>query len=101
MTLTILSIIVIALLIVVLANYLFMIGILLNRIADNLGDCLQSVKNIRYQAEVIGPGVVRLNHIGKELVGALPLLYGGAERLIEAKSAPAVAGVSGRGYLDV
>ena len=100
MTLIVLTVIVIALFIAVLANYLFMIGMLLNRIADNLGDCLQGVKNIRYQAEVVGPGVLRLNHIGKELVGALPLLYGGAERLIDAKSAPVAATPSGRGYLD-
>ncbi|MGH3913511.1 MAG: hypothetical protein ACRDTC_08885 [Pseudonocardiaceae bacterium] len=68
MTLIILAVVVIALLIAVLANYLFIIGVLLNRVADNLGDCLQSVKNIRYRAEIIGPGVVHLNHIGKELV---------------------------------
>lgn len=101
MTLITLTVIVVALLVAVLANYLFMMGILLNRIADNLGDCLQSVKNIRHQAKIIGPGVVRLNHIGKELVDALPLLFGGAERLIDAKSAPAAVTASGRGYLDV
>lgn len=100
MTLIILTVVAVALLIAVLANYLYIIGLLLNRVADNLGDCLQSVKNIRYQAEVIGPGVVRLNHIGKELASALPLLYGGAERLVDAKSVP-VAAVSGKGYMDV
>lgn len=100
MTLIILTIVVIALLIAVLAIYLFVIGMLLNRIADNLRACRQDVKNIRYQAEVIGSGVVRLNQIGKDLVGALPLLYGGVERLIEAESAPAVV-IPGLGYLDV
>lgn len=101
MTLIILTVIVIALLIIVLANYLFIIGMLLSRISENLSDCSQSVKNIRHQAEEIGPGVVRLNNIGKELAGALPLLYGGAERLIDAKPTPPVAILSGVGYLDV
>lgn len=101
MTLIVLTVIVITLLITVLVNYLFMIGMLLNRIADNLGDSLQSVKNIRDQAEVIGPGIVRLNHVGKELLGALPLLYGGVERFIDAQSAPVAVTPSGLGYLDV
>ncbi|MGH3937690.1 MAG: hypothetical protein ACRDTG_03500 [Pseudonocardiaceae bacterium] len=101
MTLVALTVIVIVLLVAVLTNYLFLVGMLLNRIAENLGDCLQSVKNIRDQAELIGPGVISLNHIGKELVGALPLLYGSAERLIDAKPAPVAATPSGLGYLDV
>lgn len=101
MTLIILTVVIIGLLITALVNYLFITGMLLNRISDNLGDCLQSVKNIRYQAEAIRPGVVRLNHVGKELTGALPLLYGSAERLIDTKAAAPVATLSGVGYLDV
>lgn len=99
MTLIILTVVVIALLIAVLAVYFFTIGALLNRIAENLGDCAQSVKNVRYQAEAIGPAVVRINRTGRELVGALPLLHDCAQRV---GAEPAVAGgaPSGLGYMD-
>lgn len=102
MTLIVLSVIVIALFIAVLAIFLFTIGVLLDRTADNLDDCLQSVKTIADQAEVIGPAVEHINRTGKELVGALPLLYEGAER-IGAESAPPEAPEApprGLGYLD-
>jgi len=89
MTLVILSVLVIVFLIAVLAIYLFVIGALLNHVADNLDDCLKSVQQISRQAAVIGPGVKRLNDTGGKLVGAMPLLYGGAEKLI-AKLTPAV-----------
>jgi uncharacterized protein YoxC len=61
MTLIVLTVVVIALLISVLAIYLLTIGVLLNRIADNLGDCLQNVKTITGQAEVIGPAAHQRN----------------------------------------
>jgi hypothetical protein len=95
MVLISLSVVVIALMIAVLAIYLFTIGGLLNRTADNLGDCLQSVKMIHHQAKVIGPGVLHLNRTGKELAGAMPLLYGAAETLVAQSAPPSV------GYLDV
>ncbi|MGH3872379.1 MAG: hypothetical protein ACRDSR_12850 [Pseudonocardiaceae bacterium] len=88
MTLIVLTIVVIALLIAVLAIFLFVIGALLNRTADNLDDCSQNVKNIACQAEVIGPGIERINETGKTVVGALPLLSEAAERIGVAKSAP-------------
>jgi hypothetical protein len=44
MTLIIVTVVVIASLIAVLAVYLSVIGVLLNRIADNLDDCLGNVK---------------------------------------------------------
>ena len=109
MTLIVLTVVVIALLISVLAIYLLVIGVLLNRIADNLGDCLQNVKTITEQAEVIGPAVERINGTGGVVVGALPLLCDGAER-IAARPAPAAAPAVvaptlaapplGLGYLD-
>jgi hypothetical protein len=83
-----LTVICIASLIAVLAIYLFIIGVLLNRIADNLDDCLGNVKTIVQQAEVIVPAVEHINRTGGVVAGALPLLYGGAER-IAAKLAPA------------
>jgi HAMP domain-containing protein len=90
MTLIVLTVVVIALLIAVLAIFLFVIGALLNRTADNLDDCAQNVKNIAYQAEVIGPGVVRINETGTTVLGALPLLCDGAESVAVAKGAPYV-----------
>ncbi len=99
MTLISLSVVVIALLIAVLAIFLFTIGVLLDRTADNLGDCVQSVKTIAGQAAVIGPAVERINTTGGKLVGALPLLYECAER-IGAESAPSEAPPRGLGYLD-
>lgn len=87
MTLISLTVVVIALFVAALAIYLFIIGVLLNRTADNLGDCLQSVKDICYQAEGIGPGLERINGAGGALVGALPLLCEGADS-VAAKSAP-------------
>jgi hypothetical protein len=82
-----LSVLVIGLLIGVLAIYLFWIGVLLNNIANNLDDCLGSVKTILGHAEVIIPAVEHINRTGGVVAGALPLLYGGAER-IATKLAP-------------
>jgi hypothetical protein len=103
MTLIVLTVVVIALLIAVLAIYLFAIGALLNRIADNLDDSLQNVKKIAGQAEVILPGVARINQTGGVVVGALPLLVDGAERIAAKSTAPEAVPVAipaGVGYLD-
>lgn len=88
MTLIVLTVVVVALLIAALAVFLFIIGALLNRTADNLDDCAQNVKNIAYHAEAIGPGVKRINETGGTVVGALPLLCEAAERIGVAKGAP-------------
>ena len=79
MILIILTVVVIASLIAVLATYLSVIGVLLNRIADNLDDCLGNVKIIMGQAEVVLPGVGRINQTGDVVAGALPLLVEAAE----------------------
>lgn len=103
MTLIILSVVVIALFIAVMAIFLFVIGVLLNRTADNLDDCLQNVKTIAAQAEVIGPAIEHINRTGGELVGALPLLYEAAERIGADSTAPETAPAntrSGLGYMD-
>ncbi|MGH3669906.1 MAG: hypothetical protein ACRDSH_04630 [Pseudonocardiaceae bacterium] len=105
--LIILTVILIVLLIAVLAAYLFTIGVLLNRVADNLDDCLQNVQKIVKQAGVIVPHVERINQTGSVVVGALPLLIDSAERIAGA-SPPPNAGMSpppnsvpaGVGYLD-
>lgn len=88
--LIVLTVVLIVLLIAVLAIYLFWVGVLLNRIADNLDDCLESVKTIEGHAELIIPGIEHINRSGGIVAGALPLLYGHAER-IQAKLAPAPA----------
>ncbi|MGA8518230.1 MAG: hypothetical protein WB735_08835 [Pseudonocardiaceae bacterium] len=88
MTLIVSTVVVIALLIAALAIFLFMIGVQLNRTADNLDDCSRNVKNIAYHAKVIGPGVVRINETGTTVLGALPLLCDGAESVAVAKGAP-------------
>lgn len=85
--LVILTVVLIALLIAVLAIYLFWVGVLLNRIADNLDNSNESVKTIAGHAELIVPGVEHINRTGGIVAGALPLLYGHAER-IAAKLAP-------------
>jgi hypothetical protein len=90
MTLIVLTVIVIGLLIAALAIYLFLTGVLLNRIAGNLDDCSQSVRKIVEQAHVIGPGIKRLNKIGGDLLGAMPLLIEGADG-VAAKLAPSTA----------
>jgi hypothetical protein len=109
MTLIISTVVVIALLVAVLVIYLFVIGVLLNRTADNLDDCLQNVQTITEQAEVIVPGVERINDTGGVVVGALPLLYEGAERVAAQSAAPAAPAPAaaapapaprGVGYLD-
>jgi HAMP domain-containing protein len=88
MTLIVLTVVVIALLVAVLAIFLFVIGSLLNRTAGNLDECAQNVQNIVRQAEVIGPAIERINETGGTVVGALPLLCDGAERVGVAKGAP-------------
>ncbi|MGH3777222.1 MAG: hypothetical protein ACRDRR_16085 [Pseudonocardiaceae bacterium] len=90
MTLIVLTVVVIAALIAVLAIFLFMLGVLLNRTANNLDDCAQNVKKIATQAKDIGPGVKRINETGTTVVGALPLLVEAAESIGVAKGAPYV-----------
>lgn len=93
MTLVVLTVIVIGLVVAALAIYLFKVGVPLNRTADNLGDCLQSVRTIVGQAQVIGPGVTRINKTGAELLGAMPLLIEGAGA-VAGKPAPSTATAS-------
>ncbi|MGH3717915.1 MAG: hypothetical protein ACRDRI_03560 [Pseudonocardiaceae bacterium] len=93
--LVVLTVVLIALLIAVLAIYLFVIGFLLNRVADNLDDCLANVKTIVKQAEPVIPGVEHINRTGGVVAGALPLLYGGAEKIATKLAPPVPAPVNG------
>jgi len=82
-TLVVLSVIDIALLIAGLAFYLFVVGGQLNRIAKNLEECADTVREIVGNAEVIRPGVEHINRTGRVIAGALPLLYGMAEGIVK------------------
>lgn len=95
MSLVLLSVLVIGLLIGVLAIYLFVIGMLLHNIADNLDDCLGSVKTILGHAEVIIPAVEHINRTGGVVAGALPLLYGFTDRIAAKLAAPATPAPTG------
>lgn len=91
-----LTIVDIVVLVAVLAIYLFWVGRLLSRIADNLDTANDAVKTIIGHAEVIAPGVEHINRTGGVVAGALPLLYGHAERIAARESkAPAAGGVLG------
>jgi len=78
-----LTVVVIAVLTGGLALYLFWLGALLNRIADNLEDSADLVRNIDGNAKVIRPGVAHINEVGGVVAGALPLLYGMAEQVVQ------------------
>jgi uncharacterized membrane protein len=95
MTIMAATVVLVGLLIAILAIYLFTIGVLLHRIADNLDDCLGNVKTIVKQAEPIIPGVEHINRTGGVVAGALPLLYGGAERIATKLAPPVPAPVNG------
>jgi len=83
-----------------LALYLFWIGTLLNRIAANLEESADLVRNVDDHAKVIRPGVAHINRVGGVVAGALPLLYGMAEQIVRgvapAQPAPADAAEPGR-----
>lgn len=64
-TLVVLTVIAIVALIAVLAIFLYWVGVLLSRIADNLDDANESVKSIVGHAKLIGPGVEHINRSGK------------------------------------
>lgn len=83
-----LTVVVIAVLTGGLALYLFWVGTLLNRIAGDLEESSDLVRQIDGHAKVIRPGVARINQVGGVVAGALPLLYGLAEQIVRAIAAP-------------
>jgi hypothetical protein len=78
--LVVLTVIVIVLLIAGLAIYLYWAGTLLDRIGGKLEGAADIVRGIVADAELIGPGVEHINQTGGVVAGALPLLYGMADR---------------------
>jgi len=90
MTLIVLTVVVTASVITAWAVYLFMLGTVLGRTAGNLGDC-QNVMSIAAQAQVIGPGITRINRTGSELVFAIPLPLDGATGVDDQRAAGTAA----------
>jgi len=80
--LVVLTVLEIGLLIAGLAFYLFWVGTLLARIAANLEESGDLVREIVGHAKLIGPGVEHINQTGGVVAGALPLLYGMAEEIV-------------------
>ena len=82
-TLVVLTVVDVLLLIAGLAFYLYWVGTLLTRIAGNLEECGDLVRAIVGHARQIGPGVEHINQTGGVVAGALPLLYGMAEGIVD------------------
>jgi hypothetical protein len=80
--LVILTVVDIVALVAVLAIYLYVVGKQLTRVAGNLEEAADLVWKVKANAEVIAPGLERINRTGGVVAGALPLLYGMAEGIV-------------------
>ncbi|MDO8645687.1 MAG: hypothetical protein Q7R42_03770 [Candidatus Planktophila sp.] len=76
------SVIDIVALIASLAIYLFIVGRQLAQVAGNLEEAADLVWKIKADADLIEPGLERINVTGGIVAGALPLLYGMAEAIV-------------------
>jgi hypothetical protein len=81
--LVVLTVVAIALLIAELAIYLYIVGSQLDRVGSKLEGCAEVVWDIRRNAEPIESGVESINSTGRVIAGALPLLYGMAEGIVD------------------
>ena len=81
-TLQLFSVIDIAALIAGLAIYLFIVGRQLAAVAVKLEEAADLVWQIKHDADIIEPGLERINRTGGVVAGALPLLYGFAEAIV-------------------
>lgn len=79
-------------LVIVLAVYLFWVSSLLQRIADNLGEVSAMVPEVIGHAETIVPDLQHANRTLGTISGALPLLYGLAEKILAKSEKPAGTG---------
>ena len=66
-----------------LAIYLFIVGGQLTRVAGILEECSELVWDIQRNAEDIDQGLGSINNTGRVVAGALPLLYGMAEGIVD------------------
>lgn len=81
-TLIVLTVVDIALLIAGLALYLWIVGSQLTRIATNLEECNELVREINANAASIEGNLEHVNRTGGVIAGALPLLYDMAEGIV-------------------
>lgn len=70
---------------VVLCGYLYWVSSLLRRISDNLGDVNDMVGDVIGHATTIVPDLQHANRTLGSISGALPLLYGLAEKIVTKK----------------
>jgi len=80
--LVVFTVIDIVLLIAGLAIYLWIVGGQLTRIATNLEECNDLVRQIDANAETIEGNLEHVNRTGGVIAGALPLLYDMAEGIV-------------------
>lgn len=76
------SCVLIGVLIAGLAFFLVVLTIQLTKIANNLEGADALIGQINIDAEAIVPGLEHINRTGGTVAGALPLLYGFAERIV-------------------
>ena len=96
-TLTVLTVVDIALLIAGLAIYLYIVSTQLMRVAGKLEECSELVSSIRTHTAVIEPGLEHINRTGRVVAGALPLLYGMAEGIVVGATYQAAEPTADRG----
>jgi methyl-accepting chemotaxis protein len=75
----------------VLCGYLYWVSSLLRRIADNLGDVNVMAVDVIGHATTIAPDLQHANRTLGSISGALPLLYGLAEKIVTKKGGRAVS----------
>jgi len=80
------SVVLIVVLVAGLAFFLVVLAIQLGKIANMLEGASELVATINMDAEAIVPGLEHINRTGGTVAGALPLLYGFAERIIRGVS---------------
>jgi hypothetical protein len=76
------SVVLIGVLVAGLAFFLIVLTVQLTKIADKLEGANGLVAQINSDAEAIVPGLEHINRTGGTVAGALPLLYGFAERIL-------------------
>jgi methyl-accepting chemotaxis protein len=81
---------------VVLCGYLYWVSSLLRRISDNLGDVNDMVGDVIGHATTIVPDLQHANRTLGSISGALPLLYGLAEKTVTKKKRQGGQPVSAR-----
>lgn len=87
---------VVALFVATLSFYLYWVSKLLTSIADGLGEVDSMVQDVIGHAETIVPDLQHANHTLGTISGALPLLYGLADKIHAKQKAAQPAGAGRR-----